>query len=227
MNICVIGGGGPKGRFGRDFCDRARLEGHNVYVLSHRHYFPRRPRHMHADFSTPNDVVKQFEQLTADIDHIDIFVYNSTPTTPTTPNYPAEFRSNSIVNPSEWHNTINIHAIVPHMLSVCALKKMSSASKIVFLVTGLSMNHDRDFYTELVGYATGKSAQIFLMLALANHNDRGAVATAISPHFDREDTKFYEWTVDQAYKYITKIDTAQNGKIKVLPGPNNHDKNTS
>jgi hypothetical protein len=81
------------------------------------------------------------------------------------------------------------------------------------------MDYTRDYFTNLVGYATGKSAQLFLMMALARHNDRGATVTALSPHFDLEDIEFYYRALDRAYDHITNMDPAQNGRIKWFPGP--------
>ena len=44
MNIVVIGGGKPE-RFGNDFCNRARADGHDVYVISHKDYGTNDPKH--------------------------------------------------------------------------------------------------------------------------------------------------------------------------------------
>jgi len=218
VNICVIGGGGPVGKFGRDFCDRARADGHNVYVLSHQQKGHPNRRHLYANFLNFDDILNKFDQLTAEINNIDIFVYNST--YGSYPEHPNHYKSNTKFNPAGWHDTINIHAIIPHMLIIRALAKMSNTSKIVFLVTGLSINFiNRSRHSDLVGYATGKAAQIFLMLALANHNDRGAIVTALSPHFDLKDIEFYQQTLDHSYQYIVKMDPAQNGYIEQLLGP--------
>lgn len=213
MNICVIGGGGEEGRFGRDFCDRARNDGHDVYVLSHRPSEENNSRHTWANFNSVSSVVSAFERLTADLAHIDIFVYNSKPRQEF-PGQPDHYVSNcqeEFVLP-QWHKTINGYAVLPHLLSIAALKKMSERSKLVFLVSGLATNFDRDYFTHCVGYATGKAAQAFLMLALAHHNDRGAIATAVSPHFD--DPYTYKNVFDNSYRYILDIDYQQNGKIQ-------------
>jgi hypothetical protein len=50
MNIVVIGGGEP-GKFGNDFCIRAKREGHNVFILSHQDYSTQDPQHYYTDFS--------------------------------------------------------------------------------------------------------------------------------------------------------------------------------
>ena len=64
MNICVIGGGGPTGKFGRDFCDRARDEGHNVYVLSHKNHKQTDHRQMWANFKNiETNIFQELSQL--------------------------------------------------------------------------------------------------------------------------------------------------------------------
>lgn len=211
MNICVVGGGGAVGKFGRDFCDRARKDGHNVYVLSHRPSAENNSQHTWANFDVVADVVSAFDKLTANLTHIDILIYNSKPEQEF-PGQPSDFVSSHQANPRLWHKTIDGHAVLPHLLSISALKKMTSNSKLVFLVSGLATNFDRDYWTHSVGYATGKAAQAFLMLAFANHNDRGAISTAVSPHFDNPDT--YKNVFDNAYCYILNMDHEQNGKIK-------------
>jgi nucleoside-diphosphate-sugar epimerase len=55
MNIVVIGGGKP-GKFGNDFCNRARSEGHDVYVISHKDYGTNDPKHIVADFDNPTSI---------------------------------------------------------------------------------------------------------------------------------------------------------------------------
>ena len=125
MNICVIGGGGAVGKFGRDFCDRARQDGHNVYVLSHRPSAENNSQHTWANFDVVTDVVTAFEQLTADLAHIDILIYNSKPEQEF-PGQPEDFVSNSRGNPRLWHKTIDGHAVLPHLLSISALKKMTN-----------------------------------------------------------------------------------------------------
>ena len=212
MNICVIGGGGPTGKFGRDFCDRARAEGHDVYVLSHKDRNQEDPKQTCADFTNVNSVVGAFNQLTADIDCIDIFVYNSNPR-PCRPSLATDFTSTSKFDATFWNDTITGHATIPHMLCIQALKKMSANSKLVFLVSGLAIDYDRVDYVETAGYATGKAAQVFLMMGFAHCNDRGAIATALSPHFDYDNVENYKNTFNSAYQYIINIDQKQNGKI--------------
>jgi NAD(P)-dependent dehydrogenase (short-subunit alcohol dehydrogenase family) len=217
MNICVIGGGGPKGKFGRDFCDRARDEGHNVYVLSHTDHNQDDPQQVWANFNSVESVVDTFAQVTSDIDHIDIFVYNSNPR-PSRPGLAIDYKSTSTIPSEMWYNTVTGHAIIPHRLCIEALKKMSATSKLVFLVSGLAIPENEHNYTNLVGYSSGKAIQIFMMKAFAEHNDRGAIATAVSPHFDYNNVDRYNTTLDNVYKHILDIDHSQNGKMKNFYG---------
>jgi NAD(P)-dependent dehydrogenase (short-subunit alcohol dehydrogenase family) len=101
-------------------------------------------------------------------------------------------------------------------LSIEALKKMSKGSKIIFLTTGMAFNFERTDYTEFAGYAGIKAAQTHLMISLAHHNDRGAIAVSISPHFPYEDQTAYNIVFRKVYDYILEFDQTQNGKIKTI-----------
>jgi NAD(P)-dependent dehydrogenase (short-subunit alcohol dehydrogenase family) len=215
MNICVIGGGGTKGKFGRDFCDCARAQGHNVYVLSHKDYNQNDPRQLWADFKNIDNVVTRFTQLIESIDHIDIFIYNTTSDSGSFPHLDRHFKStNKFDCVKGWHNTIDLHAVIPHMLCVTALNKMSATSKLVFMVSGLAMYFDRPEWNDAAGYSSGKAAQIFLMLGFSSYNDRGAISTAVSPHFDYTNPAHYEIIFNRVYDHILDMNQDQNGKIK-------------
>ena len=213
MNIVVFGGGEP-GKFGNDFCNLAREQGHNVFILSHRDYATGDPQHAHADCDNRQSVVEAFNRLTQSIDCIDIFVYNGR--MDGYPGQPQNFTSNAIVNTQAWNTNLYITVILAHVLSVEALKKMSAGSKLVFLTTGMAMKFDRDDYTQMAGYAGIKAAQTHLMIALAHHNDRGAIACSVSPHFQYDDRPKYEVVFRKVYDYILGFDQTQNGKIKTI-----------
>jgi NAD(P)-dependent dehydrogenase (short-subunit alcohol dehydrogenase family) len=213
MNIVVFGGGEP-GKFGNDFCLRARQQGHNVFILSHRDYATGDPQHAHVDCNDRQLVVEAFNRLTQSIDHIDIFVYNGKMN-----GYPSdlnEFTSNAKVSSFSWHSNLYITVILAHVLSVEALKKMSAGSKIVFLTTRMALEFERTDYTEYAGYAGIKAAQTHLMIALAHHNDRGAFVSSVSPHFQYDNRPKYESVFRRVYDYILGFDQTQNGKIKVI-----------
>jgi len=213
MNIVVFGGGQP-GKFGNDFCILARQQGHNVFILSHRDYATGDPQHHYTNTSEELQVVKDFNHLTQSIDHIDIFVYNGR--MDVYPSDALDFRSTATVSSNRWYNNLHITVILAHILAVEALKKMSKDSKLVLLTTGMSMEFERTNYTEMAGYAGIKAAQNHLMISLAHHNDRGAIATSVSPHFPYEDYATYRETFKKVYDYILEFDSTQNGKIKTI-----------
>jgi hypothetical protein len=93
---------------------------------------------------------------------------------------------------------------------------MSAGSKIVFLTTRMALEFERIEYTEFAGYAGLKAAQTHLMIALAHHNDRGALVSSVSPHFQYDDRSKYEAVFRRVCDYILEFDQTQNGKIKVI-----------
>jgi NAD(P)-dependent dehydrogenase (short-subunit alcohol dehydrogenase family) len=213
MNIVVFGGGEP-GKFGNDFCTLAREQGHKVFILSHRDYATGDPQHAHTDISERQYVVDDFRRLTQSIDHIDIFVYNSRGDG--YPSRPEDFVSTSRVSSLNWHVNLHTTVILAHVLSIEALKKMRQGSKLVFLTTGMAFDFERSEYTSMAGYAGLKAAQTHLMIALAHHNDRGAIATSVSPHFPYEDPEAYKTVFKRVYDYVLGFDQNQNGKIQVI-----------
>jgi len=215
MNIVVFGGGQP-GKFGNDFCNLARKDGHDVFVLSHKDYNACSPRHIHTNVSERQYVVEDFNRLTQSIDHIDIFLYNGR--MDGYPGKPENFTSTARVSSDMWYNNLYSNVILPHVLSIEALKKMSKDSKIVFLTTGMATDFERTTYTEMAGYAGIKATQIHLMIALANHNDRDAIVCSISPHFPYENRLAYLDILKKVYNNILEFDYTQNGKVKTIHG---------
>ena len=213
MNIVVVGGGEP-GKFGNDFCNLAKQEGHNVFILSHKEYKTADPRHTHADFRKKESVIEEFNKLTSSIDHIDIFIFNGWCNCyPSCAHY---FTSHAEIDIQSWHENLDTTVVLPHLLSIEALKKMSIGSKIVFLTTKMALEFERTNYTEMAGYAGIKAAQTHLMIALAHHNDKGVIVSSISPHFPYEDRESYNRVFIKGYKYILSFDKSRNGCIEYI-----------
>ena len=215
MNIVVFGGGEP-GKFGNDFCNLAREQGNNVFILSHKDYATGDLQHAHTNIIERQYVVEDFNRLTQLIDHIDIFLYNGR--MDGYPGKPENFTSTARVNSAGWYHNLYLNVILPHVLSIEALKKMSKGSKIVFLTTGMATDFERTTYTEMAGYAGIKATQAHLMISLAHHNDRGALVCSISPHFPYEDRPTYDRVCRSVYDNILGFDSTQNGKIKTIHG---------
>lgn len=228
MNICIFGGNSPVGRFGRDFTDRVRKDGHSVYVISHNvaevypmpsglvatELVPYDKNHVFTDFYYTTSVINAFNKVTADVDNLDLILYNSN-----SGSYPGDvndFHVDSVFREKSWYDTIRTHAVIPHGVALSALKKMSAGSKFVFMTSNLSYHADRDFCTEEAGYAGGKAAQNQLMLALANHNKQGVIFTAISPYFRYHEIEKYTKVFENVYNHILNLSEKDNGKIKEI-----------
>ena len=75
MNIVVVGGG-TRGKFGNDFVVRARNEGHNVVIISHKSNNTNDQFQFITDYSSVEAVVETFTEATKNFDKIDIMIYN-------------------------------------------------------------------------------------------------------------------------------------------------------
>jgi hypothetical protein len=213
MNIVVIGGGKP-GRFGNDFCNRARAEGHDVYVISNKNYGYNDPRQIVANFTNVDEFLEKFKNLVKHLDKIDILLYNTNGHS--YPVNPALLKSTGVVSIPMWELSLRSHAIIPHVLALEALKKMSDTSAIVFMTTGLACYVTRTEWTDQVGYAGFKGIQNHLMIGLSHHNDKGAIVTCVAPHFQYDNAEKYKTVLNTAYEYITQLTKEHNGKIRVI-----------
>jgi NAD(P)-dependent dehydrogenase (short-subunit alcohol dehydrogenase family) len=215
MNIVVIGGGEP-GKFGHDFCSQARAHGHNVCVLSHKKYDTCDSRHMYADFADPDNVRSKFLELTAPLDQIDLFVYCTN--NGAYPDKVTSLASTGHVDRNAWQYSMDVHVVIPHMLSLEALKKMNESCAIVYMTTGLSYDFSNKTYeySKYVGYAGLKGAQNHLMIGLADHNDKGAIVTSVASHFMYDQPARYRIIFDQVYEYMTTLTKANTGKIRQI-----------
>ena len=212
MNICVIGAG-VKGHFGNDFVNRARNDGHTVYTLSHKDYGDNEPNHAWNNFSNSDQIVKVYNELTKDINNIDIFLYNSVFNS-WVPMIPAHFTETATkFNDSDFFNSILVNVIAPYKLSIASLKKMKEGSKIIFMTTGMSTGIDNLALPIRAGYAGSKSYQNFIMKGLAEHNNKGVIVSSIAPYFQYNEPENYKIAFDKAYNHIMTIDQTHNGKI--------------
>jgi len=224
MNIVLIGCSSP-GKFGNDFYHRAVYDGHTVYSLSHIDHNLLDQRHAFGEFDTTRledgsiPLHTTYKQLIDEIDNIDIFLYNSN--NGAYPNDETALQSDGLVDVWQWKKSLDVQVIIPHVLILESLKKMSSSSAIVFMTTGLSYDYSQknSEYSKYVGYAGLKSVQNHLMMGLAAHNDKGAICTAVAPHFTYDDPGNYTIMFSRVYDYITNLTAANNGKIRqIWPG---------
>jgi NAD(P)-dependent dehydrogenase (short-subunit alcohol dehydrogenase family) len=210
MNVVIIGGG-TKGKFGNDFVNRLRSEEHDVYILSHRDNGTNDPKQVVADFTDIQSVIDEYEKLTCHLDTIDLFLYNSNGKSYL--NNKRSFTSSASFNNLEWQISLNIAVAIPYNLIIKALSKMNDTSKLIYLATGLATNYNRTEYTEYSGYAGSKAYMTHLMLGFANHNDKGAIVSILSPHFDYGNKEHYNNVFERICKYIQTLSKEHNGKI--------------
>lgn len=210
MNIVVVGGGTPR-KFGNDFVKFARTQGHNVFVLSHRHHNVTEHNTVVANFSSVEDTVKSFQSLVTDLDHIDLLLYNTN--CGGWPNQPNNYVSTSTVNEKLYIHGFKVHVIIPHAIAVEAMRKMSNTSKIVFMTTDMIYDKERSKYIANVGYAGGKAYQHQLMLALAEYNDKNITVSSLSPFFNYNDLTEYSAVFNKASKHLLEHGAEFNAKV--------------
>jgi NAD(P)-dependent dehydrogenase (short-subunit alcohol dehydrogenase family) len=210
MNVVIIGGGQP-GKFGNDLALRMRNDGHNVYIVSHKDYRTGHPHDISANFSTTQGVVDAFNEVTTDVDIIDMIIFNSN-----NGSYPSDaeyFTSTSVVDLKRWEDNVRLACHIPHILGVEALKRMNENSKIIFMISYMAVLFNRKAYTSYAGYAGNKAMQAHMMRAFAEHNDKGAIATAIAPHFMYDVPENYKQVFELVYNYINNLTIKDNSRI--------------
>jgi nucleoside-diphosphate-sugar epimerase len=205
MNIVIVGGG-TVGRFGNDVVQSARQAGHTVRVLSHR---TSKDTNATLTFLSLDNAVASFTNVTLDLEHIDILLYNTTHKGH--PNDAALFTSKGVINEKLYVHGFYVQVLIPHALAIEALKKMDNTSKIIFMTTDVIYDREHTENLHHLGYYGGKAYQHQLMLALADCNDKGVVVSAISPYFDYEDKQKYASAFNVAYNHI--LNDTHNGKV--------------
>lgn len=214
----IIGGGQKSGRM---IADRFRDNGDTVRVLSHRDY----PDSTTADFTSTDDVLLKFRELTKDLDTIDVFFYNTNhhygptgePDFKKNPGWYSPRQSQDRLKRIEeaWHKNAHIGMVLPNLLTLTALEKMTSASVGVFITTYISYGQlevDNPF-NHLLSYKGVKAVQNHMMLAFAAHNDVGATFFSVAPHYPYEDPALLKLAVDRVYYAVQNATAADNGKF--------------
>ena len=156
MNVVIIGGGQ---KFGKLLANKFIDSDANVYILSHKDYGDD-TNHLSANFLNIADVVEKFSKLTSAIDKIDLLFYNTN--ADLGPCSIEDYKSYSDVSKikDSWHNTITVQAVIPHILSICALSKMDANSKIVFMTSNLAFDIPRDYCQWSSGQQEAKHSKI-------------------------------------------------------------------
>ncbi len=214
MNIVIIGGGRPQ-HFGNDLALRAEQQGHDVRILSHKDYGVNNPKHLYADMDRSNQpAIDTFQRLTADLTHIDLFLYNTV--SGAGPWNEQDFTTQSRRIPErDWLYNLRINVILPYELTLLALAKMNNQSKIVYMTTGRSYNMQDDNPPFIASYYGAKAWANHVMKSFAHYNDRGASAVSVTSHFDYSNPEAYKPVFDRAYDYIVNSQDhhKSNGRV--------------
>jgi len=203
MKICVFGPGNQPGRFGYDFCERARAAGHEVTAFSHLPH----QGHVLIDYNDIAGTVEKFEQVITGQD-TQLVLYNAT--CASYPSWDQAFGRDHKIQQDHWYHAVNVHAVLPHALALCAQRHMPKNSAMIFMGSGMARAFDRDHNTNLAGYAGGKAMQTHLMLSLAHHNTNDMIFSSIFPYFGAE---VYDSVLNKIFDHATNIDRTSNGKI--------------
>lgn len=209
MNIVIIGGGN---NFGKEISKKFKYCGDNVYILSHINYYNSDERHTFADFSDIFDIKKKLTLLLKDVDHIDILLYASNfdygPHT-------NDYKKDAVIDRVQeyWQKTFNITVIVPHIISVTLMEKMSNSSKIVFMTSSMSLDMERTEYKSAASYAGCKAAQNHLMISLAALNDSNSIVYSIATHLPKDDIVAYNLIKDRIFEELITFNENNSGKI--------------
>lgn len=213
MNIVVSGGSTPN-KFGYDFVQKARQDGHRVLVLSHRSYVDTDT--LTANFTNLENTVHVFQKLIDNVDRIDLFLYNSNLSGDYQggwPNKYQHYQTNATVNEKLYMHGFRVHVMIPHALCLEALRKMDHNSKICFMTTDMVYDPERTVHIDRVGYTGGKIYQHQLMLALAEYNDVGATVSSVSPHFNYDNQQEYAEIFKVTYEHLISHNSFFNGKV--------------
>lgn len=203
MNILIFGAGSDEKRFGRSFVNRAIKDSHIVYEFSYR-----------LEKESADEIAERFQSLIETLPHIDIMLYNVMGDEGHYPGIPGAFISTHKVDFQEWQKTMLINVVLPHMFAIKSLCKMDKDSSIVFMTSTGSYRPPLDpSLSKYAGYFGSKAAQNHLMWALSEFNDKEVTVCSVAPHFPYEDEKTTEIVINQLYKKIININTADNGEI--------------
>jgi NAD(P)-dependent dehydrogenase (short-subunit alcohol dehydrogenase family) len=209
-NIVVVGGGTPN-RFGNDFVKKAKEEGHNVIVISHKDHGYDDEDFLWIDFKKQyyNNFDIVIDKIRDRFEKIDIIFFNQNGRF-----YPSsEDELFSTPNYQPYIEGMNIHVIVPHEILIGLLPNLDDGSKVVFTSSTMAFELNRKNYTAGAGYAGLKGYVNHLMYSLAMHRPKKITFSSIMPHYDYLNPNTYKLQFGTTYNYILEHDDSNNGKI--------------
>ena len=214
MNILFIGPGTNPLRLGTYFCSKAKSDGHNLKLFSHKSKTNQvdETDHIYASFNDHEEVIRKFDKLIKGWDNIDVLFYNSTGGW--YPGSPEHYTSETTINTEQWHAGLDIHCVVPHIVTCQSLTYMNEMSKTIFMTSSASYLINRDNYLDLAGYFGLKGAQNQLMRSFAEFNDKKSIFVTFAPHipYDESD-EVSKKIMNSIYNKTFNLTKNDNGKI--------------
>jgi nucleoside-diphosphate-sugar epimerase len=220
MNIIVFGGG-TVGKFGHDFCLRARSEGHKVIIFSHKLNGTNDTDQHVIEYTNLDQINEVLNNTCSNLEKIDLVLFNQVGGS-----YPCNSDVYKEPNLNMYLNTLNSLVTVPHLFISKFNNKFHKDTKILNMTTNLAMEYDKNNHISgLVGYAGSKSWSTHLIQGYARHDLKNGIYFTISPsmNYDSEEIKqTYNIWFDSLYNLILNADEKFNGKIITAWKNNEH-----
>lgn len=210
MNIIVFGGG-TVGKFGNDFCLRARREGHNVIIFSHKSNNTDDSQQYVINYADIESCETMFKQVLSGLEKIDLILFNQVGGT-----YPSHDALYTVPSEKEYQYTLNTHVLIPHLFLVLANDRLSSSCKVINMTSNVGFEYDNIAVAGLVGYGSGKAFATHLIQGLARLRKNNVTYFSISPscNYDSEEGKAkYPLWMNSLYDFILSATDEYNGEI--------------
>lgn len=210
-NILILGGGAPgTSRFGNQFVQKARSEGHRVINLSHKDYSTGNIDDIYIDYYDLDQAKSVIEKVKESMPIVDVLYFNQNGE-----GYPHD--EEDIFSepwPLKYHNLIQTTLVIPHLLiSKLYPNNLVEGSRVLFASSHMAFQYERTYYPSAVGYPGGKSFVTHFMASAARCRTKKVTFSAICPAFLYDDPKLYADAFRITYDYILNHDDSANGKI--------------
>ena len=222
MNVVIFGAGTPD-KFGYDFVQKSRQEGHRVTVFSHKDHGVNHKDHYVINYDNLNNCEHAFNAfLENNKEKIDIIIYNTLGG-----NYPT-YEHFGYLKPDlqSYNHTFNTHFLVPHLFIAKTINRMNENGKTIFFAStlGLSVSNERQGTEQMVGYASGNIWKVNMMLGYAAARTKNITYCCISPSLRYKTIegfkRYKEQDFDLMYNFIYNCDDSYNGKLVAVWGNN-------
>lgn len=211
MNIVVFGGGNV-GKFGSDFCIRARTEGHNVIIFSHKDNGTNDNKQYVINYYDMEETEKVVKQVIDKLDTIDLVLFNQSGSP-----YPSGEAFEMYPDYKEYQYTLNTHVIIIHLFLFLSRNKLAKTCKVINMTSNMMV----DLFTKTpfpppVGYGAGKAWATHTVQAYATNRKNHVIYFTITPSMNYNSKlgkeSYLSW-FSNIYKFIINSTDEYNGKI--------------